>query len=76
MAENPKTKHAILLAAGDSEALQEGNVIGKPGYVLHGTRYDRIEAHQMLQAVFYVVVGRDPAHVRSFSALAGMKELP
>jgi len=37
MAENPRTHHALLLAAGGSATRLDALIIGKPGYVMGGT---------------------------------------
>jgi len=76
MVENPRTHHALLIAAGDAGTWLSGSVIGRPGYMLRAAARDRIAAGEAIQAVFYIVVGRDPQQVRSFSALAGMRNLP
>jgi len=76
MAENPRTHHALLLAAGGSATRLDALIIGKPGYVMGGHLQDRIPPHQAIQGVLYIVIGRDRDHVRTFAALAALQELP
>ena len=76
MAENPRTGHAMLLAAQGPDVVLRADFIGTPGYLFLAHVHGRIAPRQALEAVCYVVIGRDRDHVRTFAALAALHELP